>query len=431
MNRPHNHTSARQPPLDTLRLRETLMNSCFADVNAFRGRYRILMGGAGSGKSCNLAQDYLLKLLDSHHAGANLLVVRKTLKSHRNSTFAELEAAGKRICGENMTRYLKFSKHPLQIQCVSTGNSILFAGMHDDRQREAVKSIQAQQGKICWIWCEEATALEQKDIEILDDRLRGELASPLFYQLSMSFNPTNAAHWLRRRFFDGPQHPDTLIHHSTYRDNRFIDPAYAQRMERRAATDPDGYRVYALGQWGEGQRTQILPHYEVQPCSKEATAYPAMAMGCDFGFNHPNVTLLLAYKDECIYICDELVLRGHDGEEVAERMERQFDKRWILWCDSAEPDRIRRLKTRGWKARGVKKGAGSVHDQIDWLKGRRLIVDPQCSHTIGELQSWCWKRDPRSGELLDEPVNHHDDAMAALRYGTEGWRQGGSKICFD
>jgi phage terminase large subunit len=67
--------------------------------------------------------------------------------------------------------------------------------------------------------------------------------------------------------------------------------------------------------------------------------------------------------------------------------------------------------------------AGSVKAQIDWLKQRNIYVHPHCINTIKEMQQWKWKKDERSGEYLDEPVPIMDDAMAALRYGVEGWRK--------
>ena len=99
-----------------------------------------------------------------------------------------------------------------------------------------------------------------------------------------------------------------------------------------------------------------------------------------------------------------------------------------MWCDSAEPDRIKTWKKAGYRARGVNKGAGSVKAQIDWLKQRKIFVDPSCINTIKEIQQWKWKRDERSGEYLDEPVPIMDDAMAALRYSVEGWRKAGPKL---
>ena len=41
---------------------------------------------------------------------------------------------------------------------------------------------------------------------------------------------------------------------------------------------------------------------------------------------------------------------------------------------------------------------------------------------VGSLAG-CGKKDEKSGEYLDEPVPVMDDAMAALRYGVEGWRK--------
>ena len=68
-------------------------NPVFRPVNEWRGRYRILKGSAGSGKSVNIAQDYVAKLSDPAFRGANLLVVRKIEETNRDSTFAELQAA--------------------------------------------------------------------------------------------------------------------------------------------------------------------------------------------------------------------------------------------------------------------------------------------------------------------------------------------------
>ena len=90
-----------------------------------------------------------------------------------------------------------------------------------------------------------------------------------------------------------------------------------------------------------------------------------------------------------------------------------------MWCDSAEPDRIKMWQKAGYRARGVDKGgsAGSVKAQIDWLKQRKIYVHPHCTNTIKEMQQWKWKKDERTGEYLDEPIPFQDDAMAALRYG--------------
>ncbi len=43
----------------------------------------------------------------------------------------------------------------------------------------------------------------ESDIDILDDRLRGILTNPnLYYQMTFTFNPVSATHWIKRKYFD-------------------------------------------------------------------------------------------------------------------------------------------------------------------------------------------------------------------------------------
>ena len=133
------------------------LNPVFKPVNECRKRYRILKGSAGSGKSTNIALDYIKKLSDIRYKGANLLVVRKVDESNRDSTFAELQKAIYSLFGPHTDRAWKITQSPLSMESLKTGNRIIFRGMKDDKQREKVKSITFKTGKLTWIWIEEAT----------------------------------------------------------------------------------------------------------------------------------------------------------------------------------------------------------------------------------------------------------------------------------
>lgn len=230
--------------------RKIYFNPIFRRVNESRQRYVVLKGSAGSGKSVNIAQQLILKLSSQKFKGANLLCVRKIDESNRDSTFAELKTAIFRIFGEAWEKHWSVRESPLRLTCLDTGNSVIFRGMKDDRQREKVKSITSDKGKLTWIWAEEATELTEEDFDILDDRLRGKLDNPnLYYQMIATFNPVSSTHWLKGKFFDTPD-VNVLAHTSTFKDNLFVDAQYKMRMERRRERDPEGYRVYALGEWG-------------------------------------------------------------------------------------------------------------------------------------------------------------------------------------
>lgn len=393
-------------------------NKAFSEVHRSKKRYIALKGSAGSGKSVDTAQQYLIRLLKDK--GRNLVCIRKSDVTNRDSTYAELTGAIYRL---GLEKYFECRLSPLQIRCIN-GNMIIFRGVNDEKQREKLKSITFQKGKLTDVWIEEATELTQSDFEIIDDRLRGNLPKGQFYQIKMTFNPVNKNHWIKKQFFDR-QDENTLTCHSSYLDNRFIDDAYKARMQRRKEVDPDGYRIYGLGDWGEIGGL-VLKNWEVADISQNANDYDDVAIGQDFGFNHANAILQLAIKDDDIYILKEIYVYEKDTSEIIDIADK-MDLVGKMWCDSAEPDRIKTWKKAGYKAEGVTKekttGQKYQATQIDWLKRRKIYIHPSCVNTMREIEQWKWKRDEQSGKYLDEPVPFFDDAMAALRYGVEGWRK--------
>jgi phage terminase large subunit len=207
-------------------------------------------------------------------------------------------------------------------------------------------------------------------------------------------------------------------------DNRFIDEAYHRRMMLRKELDPDGYRVYGLGEWGE-LGGLILTNYVVEEFDTSFERFDRKVYGQDFGFNHANAILDVGFKDGEIFICDEIYVHEKDTSEIIQIAEKNgLDKRIVMYCDSAEPDRIKTWRNAGYNARAVKKESGSVRAQIDFLKRHKIHIHPRCVNTLKEIQQWKWKYDDKLGVYLDEPVEFMDDAMAALRYAVDGVRRG-------
>lgn len=399
--------------------RTVKLNKVFKEANQTRCRYRVLMGSAGSGKSVNVATDYILKLSDPEYKGANLLVVRETETSHKDSTYAELVSAIDRL---GQTKLWNIKSTPLLLENKITGNTVIFRGCADERSRQRIKSITVKQGKLCWVWVEEAFEVAKSSIDLIDDRLRGELPDNLYYQITLTFNPVNAHSYLKTEFWDYKS-PDIFTCHSTYLDNRFIDEAYSRRMERRKELDPEGYRVYGLGEWGETGGL-ILTNYRIEDISQSFESYDKIVYAQDFGYNHANCILEVGFKDDEIYILRELYVHEKDTNEIIELAEKMnFDKSRVMYCDSAEPDRIKMWKRAGYHAVGAKKEQGSVKAQIDYLKQHKIHIHGSCLNTIKEIQQWKWEKDKNTGEYLDEPVDFMDDAMAALRYSIEPYRR--------
>ena len=399
-------------------------NKCFKQPDRSDKRYIVMKGSAGSGKSVDTAQNYIACLMADK--GRNLLCIRKSDVTNRDSTFAELQGAIFRLLGEKYQPYWKINSSNMILECIN-GNQILFRGMNDEKQREKLKSITFKRGKLTDVWIEEATELTQADFEIIDDRLRGELPEGLFYQIRMTFNPVSSSHWIKKSFFDVSD-DDVLTHHSTYLDNRFIDDAYKRRMERRKRVDPEGYRIYGLGEWGEVGGL-ILTNYVVEEFERAPQRFDYMVNAQDFGFNHANCIGEVGFKDGELYLCRELYVYEKDTSEIIQMANSKgFRKELTMYCDSAEPDRIKMWRKAGYKAVPVKKEPNSVSAQIDYLKQTKIHIYPSCVNTIKEIQQWKWKKDEKQNIYLDEPVNFFDDAMAMLRYSIEEERKARPKL---
>lgn len=401
------------------------MNESFRESNNTKARYRVECGSAGSGKSVNVARDFIIKLSDKRYKGANLLCVRKTESSHLDSTYAELQRAIRDVFGDTWERYWEISRSPLRMRSLVTDGVIIFRGTKDDTQREKLKSIQSQSGKIVWVWIEEATELDKGDFDIIDDRLRGDLneINPnLYYQITLTFNPVSANHWIKKRFFDSGD-SGAFTHRSNYLTNAFIDEEYHKRMMRRREQDYEGYRIYGLGEWGESEGL-ILPKFEVREITRDISYYDSVAMGQDFGFNHANSILLVGFLDGDVYVLREIYTRYKDTHEIIAMADAcRLPRNVIMWCDSAEPDRIKTWRDKGYLAEGVKKEKGSIGAQIDYLKSHKIVIHPLCENLIREIGEWKWERDTISGEYTDIPVSINDDAIASLRYSIEGIRK--------
>lgn len=395
-------------------------NRVFKAPDQSQKRYIIMKGSAGSGKSVDTAQHYILRLMSD--PGRNLLCVRKSDVTNRDSTFAELQGAIFRMFGEQYKKYWYINSSDMRLECIANHNQIFFRGVNDEKQREKLKSIAVKRGKLTDVWIEEATELTQSDFEIIDDRLRGELPEGQFYQIRLTFNPVSSSHWIKKHFFDRAD-PDVFTHHSTYKDNRFIDDAYYRRMERRKEVDPDGYRIYGLGEWGEVGGL-ILTNYVIEDFDTSPERFDYMVNSQDFGYNHADCIGEVGFKDGELYLCREIYEFEKDTGELIELADKRgFNKSLTMWCDSAEPDRIKMWRKAGYKARGVKKEPNSVRAQIDYLKLHKIHIHPSCLNTIKEIQQWKWKKNDKTNEYLDEPVNFFDDAMAMLRYSIEEERK--------
>ena len=199
-------------------------------------RYLVFYGGGSSGKSYFIAQRFIYKLI--HPQRCNLLVTRNTGDTNRTSTFPLLKQV---ISNWNLSEHFKINESDMRIVCKLTGNEVVFKGLDDI---EKVKSITFSNGELTDIWCEEATEMQEADINQLKVRLRGGKTKK---QMVLSFNPINIQHWIKKHFIDSKL---ATVCFSTYKDNKFLTDDDRKALEDLKEIDIYTYEVYCLGKWG-------------------------------------------------------------------------------------------------------------------------------------------------------------------------------------
>lgn len=197
-------------------------------------RYRIIYGGAGSGKSVFVAQDEMDRAWNDPRQ--RILVLRKVKNTIYNSCF---ELFKKILSATNRLAYTKVNEQRMSLTFPG-GGQIIHAGLDDT---EKLKSITG----VTRIWIEEGTELDfaqgiddEPDIAQVDLRLRGVEFS-LVPQLTVTFNPKRSAQkifdYLGFPITDLPtrsfiERDDVFVQHTTYLDNKHVDETYVRVFRR-------------------------------------------------------------------------------------------------------------------------------------------------------------------------------------------------------
>lgn len=374
-------------------------------------RYRVCKGSRGSKKSKTSALNFIVRMMK--HPQANLLVVRKTQATLKDSCYSDLKWAISRL---GVEAYWKCTLNPLEIVYVPTGQRILFRGMDDPLK---ITSISVPVGVLCWVWIEEAYEItKEDDFNKLDMSIRGEVPEGLFKQITLTFNPWSAQSWLKARFFDTPDE-DTFTKTTTYQCNEWLDASDLGIFEKMRVNNPRRYRIEGLGEWGIAEGL-IYDKVEFRDFDVQALREKAgikSAFGLDFGFTDPTafVAMLIDEEDAKIYVFDEFYLRGVTNARIAERIDAMGYAGQRIVCDSAEPKSIQELQDLGIRAEPSRKGRDSVLHGIQKLQNFTWIVSTKCVEFFHEISNYAWEKD-KFGKPVDKPEHEFSHCMDAARY---------------
>lgn len=389
----------------------------------FKGRYRVCKGSRASKKSKTTALNNITRLME--YPQANLLCVRKTYRTLKDSCFTELKWAIHRL---GVDAWWDIKESPLEMTYKPTGQKILFRGLDDPLK---VTSITVEVGVLCWLWIEEAYEISSEaDFDTLDESIRGEVPPGLFKQITLTFNPWNEHHWIKHRFFDAAPDPDILAMTTNYLCNEWLDAADKKVFETMKRNNPRRYRVAGLGDWGivdglvyENWEERLFSIDEVRKTPGIKSAF-----GLDFGYTNDPTALfcgLIDTSSKTLWVFDEIYKPGMSNEDIAKAIIEAGYAKERIRADSAEPKSIDRLYTLGLShIRRARKGKDSINNGIDFIQDYKIFIHPKCVNFLTEIGNYTWDTDTKTGKKLNRPIDDFNHLMDAMRYALEEYSTG-------
>lgn len=373
-------------------------------VREYDTRVNVYYGGAGSGKSHFVMQKIILKACQYKR---KVLVIRKVGNTLKDSVWSMAKKLLYQMPGTAKT----INKSDFTIELINE-SVFLFKGLDDP---EKIKSIEG----ITDIVIEEASELTEEDFDQLDLRLRANCG---MLQIHLMFNPVSKANWVYKRFFENGTPEDTVIIHTTYKDNPYLPKKYIESLKRLEKNNPAYYKIYVLGEFATLDKL-VFPVKTVRLVTKEEVAGLDFWIGMDFGYTNDPTAITWGYIDQAnykLFITGEYDKKGMTNDVIAKTiMDLGYAKEQII-ADSAEPKSIAELRQFGLRRiLPAAKGKDSVKNGIDRIQRYDIIIDERCTNTKEEFENYTWQKDKKTGEYINEPIdmfNHHIDS---IRYGTQ------------
>ena len=377
----------------------------FDKLNDYSTFTEVHYGGASSGKSHGVIQKVVYKACQNWKHPRKILFLRKVGATVYDSIFEDvkqcLEAWG-------LLDSCKVNNSAYRIE-LPNGAQFIFKGLDNPEKIKSIKGVSD-------VVMEEASEFTLDDYTQLTLRLRDKKHK--YKQIYLMFNPVSKVNWTYNAFFI-KKPKNTVVYHTSYKDNRFLDKVTIENIEELANRNEAYYKIYALGEFATLDKL-IFPKYEKRIINKDNISNLKSYFGLDYGFiNDPSAFMHVKIDEQnkVLYIVEEYVRKNLTNDKIANAITDLGYSKEEIKADSAERKSNQELRNLGIRRLAdAQKGPGSVMQGIQYIMQYDIVVDERCVKTIEELENYTWKKDKKTNEYINEPVDSYNHCIDAIRY---------------
>jgi phage terminase large subunit len=395
---------------------EPSMPDACAEVLHADGRFKVLYGGRGAGRSWSVARRLLWL---GTRMPLRVLCAREYQKSIRDSVHQLLR---------DQIEDLGYGEHyqvlENEIRGIN-GTVFWFVGLHHN-----VKSIKSKEGiDVLWIEEAETTSQDSLDKVLPTIRKRGS-------EIILTFNPDQETDPVYRTFVADPTNkaweapPGTVAKKVGWQDNPYITQELLDLKDFAYRVDPEKASHIWEGECQGASAAAVLNGKWIQEWFEVDPSWKGPYYGMDFGFSQDPAAGCELWIGpgsiaglQKLYVRREYYKIGLELDDISDYAKTHLPgcQRYVIRADSARPDTISFLSRTGLPLiEGAEKGAGSVEDGIAFLRGfEKIVVHTDCPNFREECRLYSFKVERETGKVLDVLVDAFNHLIDAARYALE------------
>lgn len=325
----------------------------------------------------------------------------------------------------------------------------LFAGLRTNP--DSVKSMEGLDGA----WVEEANKVSQRSIGLLTPTVRKPKS-----ELWWSWNRTDVKDPVDNMFLGGAPPPRSIVRKVGWQDNPWFPEPLIEELLWDRSRDYDKYLHVWEGHPVTMSEARVFRNWSSEDIDHLVPYGCVPRLGADWGYaNDPSVLVLCYVFGTTLYIRSELwklrlevtdtpafwagtdwradnprwenknsfpglqsPLIGHNGGPALDDGPPLMQTSRVI-ADSARPEIISHMQKRGFNVTASRKGAGSVVEGVEFIKGFDVVIHPSCTHVIDEFTHYSYEVDPLTDEVLPKLKDKKNHTVDSVRYALENVRR--------